>query len=157
MAGISLEKFTRGSDSEYDDLSPNQVAAWNLRRLRKRSGMSQERLAELVSHFGLGWTAFTVSHAEMALERGNKGRRFTPDELVLLALLFYVTPAELLVPPPPGDVDSTGARPVRIRVGDLVMSREEYLMSVLLRPSGIADRRSDGAMTHDVTMNREER
>lgn len=123
-------------------MSPNQVASWNLRRLRQQAGMSQERLAELVSHFGLGWTVFTVSDAELALERGNKGRRFTPDELVLIALLFYVTPAELLVPPSPTE----GGGPVRIRVGDLVMTREEYLMDVLLRPSGIADRRIDGAI-----------
>jgi len=133
-----------------EDLTPNQVASWNLRRLRKKAGMSQEQVAELVSHFGLGWTVFTVSDAELALERGNKGRRFTPDELVLLGLLFYVTPAELLIPPPPTEVDPVEGRTVRIRVGDLVMSREEYLMDVLLRPSGIADRRTDGAMTEPV-------
>ena len=106
--------------------------------------MSQERLAEMVSHFGLGWTAFTVSDAELAAEKGTRGRRFTPDELVLLALIFYVTPAELLVPPSPSEA---GGRTVKIRVGDLLMSRDEYLMDVLLRPSGIADRRIDGAMT----------
>jgi hypothetical protein len=107
--------------------------------------MSQERLAEVVRDLGLDWTVFTVSDAELALERGKKGRRFSPDELVLLALVFYVTPAELLVPPSPTEMGATGGRAVRIRVGDLVMSREEYLMDVLLRPSGIADRRrTDG-------------
>ena len=142
-----MGKFPIDGDPMHDDLSPNQVASWNLRRLRKKAGMSQDRLAELVSHFGLGWTAFTVSDAELALERGSKGRRFTPDELVLLALLFYVTPSELLVPPSPAEADLAGGRTVRVRVGDLVMSREEYLMDVLLRPSGIADRRIDGAIT----------
>jgi transcriptional regulator with XRE-family HTH domain len=140
MVDGSLEKFPR-----LQELSPNQVASWNLRRLRKRVGMSQERLAEVVRDLGLDWTVFTVSDAELALERGKKGRRFSPDELVLLALVFYVTPAELLVPPSPTEMGATGGRAVRIRVGDLVMSREEYLMDVLLRPSGIADRRrTDG-------------
>lgn len=137
MTGKSLAMF-----ASSEELSPNQVASWNLRRLRKRAGMSQERLAEFLSRYGLGWTVFTVSDAELALERGNKGRRFTPDELVLLALIFSVTPVELLVPPSPVEVEEAG-RAVRIRVGDLVMSREEYLMDVLLRPSGIADRRID--------------
>ncbi|CAN5177584.1 hypothetical protein BH18ACT5_BH18ACT5_14270 [soil metagenome] len=121
--------------------TPNQIAAWNLRRLRQQAGMSQEQLAELVSHFGLGWTVFTVSAAELAHERGEKGRRFTPDELVLLSLIFYVTPAELLLPPGPGE-----STPVRVRVGDLEMSREEYLMDVLLRPSGVASRLSTGGL-----------
>src|ERR1700752_324997 len=103
MTGSRLGKFPSVEDPMHDDLTPNQVAAWNLRRLRKKAGMSQDRLAELVSHFGLGWTAFTVSDAELALEKGSKGRRFTPDELVLLALLFYVTPSELLVPPSPAE------------------------------------------------------
>jgi hypothetical protein len=146
MSDQPLGIFPSSINPDEAELTPNQVASWNLRRLRKKSGMSQERLAELVSHFGLGWTVFTVSDAELALERGNKGRRFTPDELVLLALLFYVTPAELLVPPSPAEADSEDGRVVRIRVGDLVMSREEYLMDVLLRPSGIADRRTDGAI-----------
>jgi transcriptional regulator with XRE-family HTH domain len=146
MRDSSIAIFPSNSDRGERELTPNQVASWNLRRLRKRAGMSQERLAELVSHFGLAWTVFTVSDAELALDRGNKGRRFTPDELVLLALLFYVTPAELLVPPSPAEADSDDGRVVRIRVGDLVMSREEYLMDVLLRPSGIADRRTDGAI-----------
>ncbi|MCA1736065.1 MAG: hypothetical protein LC739_08120, partial [Actinobacteria bacterium] len=100
-----------------------------------------ERLAELVSHFGFGWTVFTVSDAELAVERGAKGRRFSPDELVLLALIFYVTPAELLTPPGPDE-----QAPARVRVGDLDMSREEYLMDVLLRPSGVAARLSTGAL-----------
>ncbi|MGI8517913.1 MAG: helix-turn-helix domain-containing protein [Acidimicrobiia bacterium] len=122
-------------------MTPNQIAAWNLRRLRLQAGMSQERLAELVSHFGFSWTVFTVSDAELAVERGPRGRRFTPDELVMLSLIFYVTPSELLLPPGPEE-----QAPVRVRVGDLDMSREEYLLDVLLRPSGVASRLSTGAL-----------
>lgn len=132
------------SRAEHGDSNPvGIVAAWNLRRLRKQAGMSQKRLAELVSHFGLTWTALTVSDAELALERWAKGRRFTPDELVLLSLIFYVTPSELLLPPGPTDIKEKE----RIVVGNLTLSREEYLTDVLLRPSGVGVRHSDGGIS----------
>lgn len=125
------------------ELTPNQVASWNLRRLRKRAGMSQQRLAELMDHFGVPWTVFTVSDAELAAERPEKGRRFTADELSLLALLFYVTPAEMLVPPTGDDIDEAD-REVIIRIGNLEMTREAFLTDVLLRPSGVGSRTSTG-------------
>ncbi|MBA2336779.1 MAG: helix-turn-helix transcriptional regulator [Acidimicrobiia bacterium] len=125
-------------------MTPNQVAAWNLRRLRTQAGMTQQRLAGLMSHFGIPWTVFTVSDAELAVRSGDRGRSFTLDELALLALVFYVTPAGLLTPPSLTDTGS--AKPVTMVVGDIEMSRETYLIDVLLHPSGVGARRFDGAI-----------
>lgn len=120
------------------ELSLNQIASWNLRRLRNDAGMTQQRLADLMTDLGVAWTAFTVSDAERAADRPGKGRRFNPDELALLALLFGVTPTELLVPPSPSDL---GEEPehvaVMVRLGKLLWSREQYVTDVLLRPSGM--------------------
>jgi len=131
------------------ELTPNQVASWNLRRLRSRAGMTQERLAELMTHFGIPWTMFTVSDAELALGRVERGRRFTTDEMALLALLFYVTPTALLVPPSRDDIGD-GEGEVTVRIGDLVMPRESYLTDVLLRPSGVAARDLTGEITEKL-------
>ncbi len=108
--------------------------------------MTQTRLAELMTHLGIPWTVFTVSDAELALKRGDKGRRFTPDELALLALVFYVTPAALLVPPRPEEVVEDMPVVRWVRVGSLVMSREAYLTDVLLHASGIGARGTDGGV-----------
>lgn len=139
---MQLEKSVVKNTSQV--LTPNQVAAWNLRRLRKQAGMTQERLAELMSHFGIPWTVFTVSDAELALRQGPKGRKFSPDELALLGLVFYVTPAALLTPP--SDPQSA----VRVGVGNIVMSRESYLTDVLLHPSGIGARDDEGMLREEI-------
>jgi hypothetical protein len=120
--------------------TPNQVVAWNLRRLREEAGLSQPRLAELMAHHGLAWTAFTVSDAELAADRQRRGRRFSPDEIILLATLFCVTPTALLLPPTPSDVD---AEVVAVEVGSVTMTREEFLTQVLLMPGGVRSRPFD--------------
>ena len=120
--------------------TPNQIVAWNLRRLREESGLSQPRLAELMAHHGLPWTTFTVSDAELAADPDRRGRRFTPDELVLLATLFCVTPTTFLVPPMPSDVE---AEMVVVEIGAVTMTREEYLTQVLLMPGGVRTRPID--------------
>lgn len=130
------------AENASEELTPNQVAAWNVRRLRTGAGMTQEDLAGLMTHQGIAWTVFTVSDAESAFRRGPKGRRFTPDELALLALIFYVTPASLLTPPP--DDEIAAGTPIRMRVGDIVMTRESYLSDVLLHPMGVGARGRDG-------------
>ncbi len=144
-----MAKITSGGNHVPPILTPNQVAAWNLRRLRTQAGMTQGRLAELMTHFGIPWTVFTVSDAELAVRRGDKGRSFTLDELALLALVFYVTPAGLLTPPSPADTGT--AQPVTMLVGDIEMSRETYLIDVLLHPSGVGARRIDGALHEEPT------
>jgi hypothetical protein len=105
--------------------------------------MTQERLADLMTHFGIPWTVFTVSDAERALVRGAKGRKFTPDELALLALIFYVTPAALLTPHPDPGSDNC----VHVRIGELLLTRESYLTDVLLHPSGIGARDVEAVLT----------
>lgn len=119
-------------------LTPNQLVAHNLRRLREEAGLSQRRLAELMSHHGLAWTMFTVSDAELAADPARRGRKFSPDELVLLAALFYVTPLTLLLPPMGPDAPA-----VVVEVGRVAMTREEYLSEVLLMPSGVRTRPVD--------------
>ena len=82
---------------------------------------------------------FTVSDAELAADRRTGGRRFTPDEVAALALIFFVTPMTLMVPPPSGDSEE-----VMVAIGTLVMPRESYLTDVLLMPSRLTAGRTDG-------------
>lgn len=145
MPDVARELLAKSASNKGVVLSPNQVASWNVRRLRAQAGMTQERLADLMAHFGIPWTVFTVSDAESALHRGERGRRFTADELALLALLFYVTPAELLVPPSTEDIGD-GRGEVWVRIGAVEMPREAYLTDVLLRPSGVAARAVTGEL-----------
>lgn len=144
--GLRLAEIAKNpSDKTKLLFTPNQIASWNLRRLRAQSEMTQERLGELMTHFGISWSTFTVSDAELAVRDPDKGRRFTADELALLSLVFYVTPGDLLIPPSRSDIENADIE-LAIKVGDVVMSRETYLTDVLLRPSGIAARSATGSL-----------
>lgn len=78
-------------------MTPNMVVASNVRRLRKLQGWTQAELGNR-----LGWHSTVVCHAERAAERARRpGRRFSIDDVALLAGVLGVTIADLLVLPPP--------------------------------------------------------
>ena len=100
--------------------SLNQVIAHNVRRLRRDAKYTQPELAALMEAAGLHWNEHTVSHAELAFRDPDRGRRFTVEELVALAVPLGTTPLLLMLPP-----DG-----VRIRVGNTGLAREGFFASV---------------------------
>jgi transcriptional regulator with XRE-family HTH domain len=73
----------------------NQAVAANMTRLRSRAGLSQADLGKLLG----GWSVASVSAAERSVA-GKRVRRFDADEIVQIAGVLGVSPAELIMPPP---------------------------------------------------------
>ncbi len=107
-----------------DDLTPNAVIAWNVRRLRRERGWTQAELAERLSERDdKPWTVSMVSDAETA-GRADRDRQFTVNEVSLLARLFQVSVIALFVPDPAQ----------LVRIGQGVYTREDYVDLVLQFP-----------------------
>lgn len=107
-----------------DDLTPNAVIAWNVRRLRRERGWTQAELAERLSaRDDKPWTFSMVSDAETA-GRANRNRQFTVDEVSVLARVFQVSVIALFVPDPAQ----------LVRIGQGVYTREDYVDLVLQFP-----------------------
>lgn len=80
-------------------LSPNQVVAFNLRKVREMRGLTQEQAAEKLERFlGVRWKKATFSNAERSVE-GKRIKQFTADEIVAIARAFDVTLSDLFAPP----------------------------------------------------------
>ncbi len=71
-------------------MTPNQTVAANMRRLRKARGWKQEELGAK-----LGWSHTVVSQAECSVNQ-KRIRRFSVDDLVLIAGALGVAPSDLL-------------------------------------------------------------
>ncbi len=99
-------------------LSANQLVAYNLMRIRKTLGLSQEQAAErLRPYLGVKWSKAVYSAAERSYH-GSRVRQFTSDDLVALALAFSVPVVYFFLPPRPEDrEDVTG-----VRVGEMDVS-----------------------------------
>ena len=99
-----------------DDLTPNAVIAWNVRRLRRERGWTQAELAERLSERDdKPWTFSMVSDAETA-GRADRNRQFTVNEVSVLARVFQVSVIALFVPDPAQ----------LVRIGQGVYTREDY-------------------------------
>lgn len=86
-------------------LTANQLVAYNLMRIRKSLGLSQEQAAErLEPYLGVRWSKTVYSAAERSYQ-GKRIRQFTADELVAMSLAFGVPPVYFYLPPPPADRD----------------------------------------------------
>src|SRR5215469_2608165 len=71
-------------------LSPCQVVAWNLARIRQHKGWSQEEAARaLEPYLGYRLSRAAFSRAEQSLA-GKRIRRFDADEIVAFARVFEV-------------------------------------------------------------------
>jgi transcriptional regulator with XRE-family HTH domain len=107
-----------------DDLTPNAVIAWNVRRLRRDRGWTQAELAERLSERDdKPWTFSMVSDAETA-GRTDRDRQFTVNEVSVLARVFQVSVIALFVPDPMQ----------LVRIGNGVYTREDYVDLVLQFP-----------------------
>jgi len=82
-------------------LSPCQIVAWNLERLRRARGWSQDQAAkELEPYLGYRLSRAAFSQAERSLD-GGKIRRFDADEIVAFSRVFKVPVGCFFGPPEP--------------------------------------------------------
>ena len=89
--------------------TPNQVVAYNLRRARLLRGWTQDETAELLApHLGVRWSSASYSLAERSLERPERIRNFTADEVVAFSLTFALPILWFFFPP---DLDPEGLVP----------------------------------------------
>jgi hypothetical protein len=71
-------------------LSPCQIVAWNLEKIRSFRGLSQDEAAAMLeSYLGRRMSRAAFSHAERCLDKGRI-RRFDADEIVAFARAFGV-------------------------------------------------------------------
>lgn len=77
-------------------VTPNMLAAFNMARWRRASGMTQAELGEELG----GWTKNAVSAAERSWDAGRKVRVFDADLIADLASVFRVPVAAFFLPPP---------------------------------------------------------
>lgn len=83
-------------------VTANQLVAYNLMRVRKALGLSQEEARERLRPFGLDLSKNSYSTAETSY-RGKRIRQFTGDEIFIMSLAFGVPVAYFLLPPRPED------------------------------------------------------
>lgn len=86
------------------NLTPNQLVAYNLQRIRRVQGLTQEEAAErLQPHIGSLWSKAVWSAAETSIQSVRR-REFTADEIVAFARAFEVPIAWFFLPPDVGDL-----------------------------------------------------
>ena len=84
-------------------LDINQVIAYNLMRVRKALGLSQEQAAErLAPHLGVRWSKAVYSAAERSYA-GKRIRQFTAADVAAFAVAFSVPLLYFFLPPRPDD------------------------------------------------------
>ena len=84
-----------------DTYSTNQLVSYNLMRIRKALGLSQEQAAEqLEPYLGVRWSKAVYSTAERSYI-GKRVRQFTSAELAAFALAFGVRVLYFFLPPKP--------------------------------------------------------
>ncbi len=110
-----------------EPLTANQLIGYNLARIRKTLGLSQEEAAaRLEPYLGTRWAKNVYSAAERSYA-GKRVRHFTGDELLAMALAFGVPVVYFLLPPRPED-EREGAA---LRSGDVDVSWPELWEALL--------------------------
>jgi transcriptional regulator with XRE-family HTH domain len=101
---LTLSQHTGRLASMPQSLTANQVVAYNLSRIRKTLGLSQEEAAKRLEPYlpGKRWSKAVYSAAERSYH-GNRIRQFTADDLVGMSLAFGVPIAYFFLPPRPED------------------------------------------------------
>ena len=80
-------------------LTANQIVAYNLARIRKARGLSQDQAADLLEpYIGARWSKAVYSAAERSYD-GKRVRQFTADDLVAMAKAFGVPVLYFFLPP----------------------------------------------------------
>ena len=72
-------------------LTANQLVAYNLMRIRKAHGLSQEQAAERIERYlGVRWSKAVYSAAERSYVNSGRIRQFTADDLYAFSMAFGV-------------------------------------------------------------------
>ncbi len=80
--------------------TPNQLVAYNVARIRKQRGLTQDQTVELLTPFlGVRWSVASLSAAERSID-GKRVKEFNADELIALSRAFDVPLAFWFTPPP---------------------------------------------------------
>jgi transcriptional regulator with XRE-family HTH domain len=116
-----------------DLYTPNQLVAYNLARIRKKQGLTQEQTVALLTPFlGVWWSVASLSAAERSID-GKRVKEFNADELIALSRAFDVPLAFWFIPPP-ADVHPRLASPDALDDGlpvdtllDVVFGRTDNL------------------------------
>jgi transcriptional regulator with XRE-family HTH domain len=104
-----------------EQLTLDQVVAWNMRHWRRAAGLKQEDLGALI-----GWSAANVSAAERSAAEHRDRRRFDAQTLAAIARALEVPLAALFLPPEDdGDgkrylLPPTGRDPDGLAMADLM-------------------------------------
>lgn len=124
-----------------DDRAPltaNQLVGYNLARIRKALGLSQDEAADrLEPYLGTRWSKNVYSAAERSYD-GTRVRQFTADEVVAMSLAFGVPVGYFLLPPRPedrrpGSVMVSGATDVEWSALIVAANGYNYGPAVLMR------------------------
>lgn len=101
---VLTDRYQGGqTDPMPECLNANQLVAYNLMRIRKTLGLSQEQAAARIEpYLGVRWSKAVYSAAERSYH-GTRVRQFTADDLIALALAFGVPVAYFFLPPRPDD------------------------------------------------------
>jgi len=102
-----------------ETISASQLVAYNLARVRKALGLSQEQAAaRLEPYLGVRWSKAVYSAAERSYG-GKRERQFTSAELAAFALAFGVPVGYFFQPP------ELGERAGGVLIGDRRLARPE--------------------------------
>lgn len=100
-----------------DTISVSQLVGYNLTRIRKGLGLSQEQATERLEPFlGVRWSKTVYSLAERSYD-GKRVRQFTAAEVAAFALAFGVPVLYFYIPPKPEDRTADG-----VLIGDRFVS-----------------------------------
>lgn len=92
-AGTITDVDDTGRTESGHEVTVNQVVAWNLARVRRDAGLTQQQLAGKI-----GWTAASVSEAERSWD-GKRTREFDARALAAIAVALGVPLSALFLPP----------------------------------------------------------
>jgi hypothetical protein len=126
-------------ESGVSVLSPDQVVAWNLERIRRERGWSQSEAAQaLAPYLGHRLSRAAFSQAERSLY-SRKIRRFDADEIVAFCRAFEVPVPYFFGPPEPhfrGKPVMVNGKPghPRARIDSPPLSRDDMLAVAQGRP-----------------------
>ena len=111
-------------------LTPNQLVAANLTRIRKQRGLTQRQTVELLAPFlARRWSVPSLSAAERSVD-GKRVKQFDADELVALSQVFGI-PLAYWFQPQEGETVVIGR--------DHELSEEELLHVVFGEADGNCD------------------
>lgn len=101
--------------AESNEMTANQLVAYNLHRARVLRDLTQAQAAErLEPYLGQRWSKATFSSAERSVDPGTRDREFSANDILAFAAAFELPATWFLVPP--GDV-AERSMPERIGFG----------------------------------------